>query len=230
MKKLLSLLSVLTISGTAVPTTIAASSYEKEENNNYKENLSSTIKGYFIYTYSEKFLKGEEINLTELFGYNNWDEFKKVYKSFEFKDIFIQFSRENPTIVTTRTPNCKIYFSDMDFFNDYGDLGSVFGRVDGDVKLSVGISGAGSFSGASKNQNLFLGVGENKNRAIEIFNEKIDYKVTYHKAKVSFSLKFYKKNNNLFLQPIYRVWLETAGSTEKGILYIITSGYKFSKS
>ncbi|MBW3058583.1 hypothetical protein D6D54_08145 [Spiroplasma poulsonii] len=31
MKKLLSLLSVLTISGTAVPTTIAASSYQKEE-------------------------------------------------------------------------------------------------------------------------------------------------------------------------------------------------------
>ncbi len=31
MKKLLSLLSVLTISGTAVPTTIAASPYQKEE-------------------------------------------------------------------------------------------------------------------------------------------------------------------------------------------------------
>ncbi|RUO86173.1 hypothetical protein [Spiroplasma endosymbiont of Megaselia nigra] len=31
MKKLLSLLSILTISGTAVPTTIAASSYQKEE-------------------------------------------------------------------------------------------------------------------------------------------------------------------------------------------------------
>ncbi|WP_374697032.1 hypothetical protein [Spiroplasma endosymbiont of Polydrusus formosus] len=32
MKKILSLLSVLTISGTAVPTTIAASPYQKEEN------------------------------------------------------------------------------------------------------------------------------------------------------------------------------------------------------
>ncbi len=32
MKKLLSLLSVLTISGTAIPTTIAASPYKKEEN------------------------------------------------------------------------------------------------------------------------------------------------------------------------------------------------------
>ncbi|WP_374696274.1 hypothetical protein [Spiroplasma endosymbiont of Polydrusus formosus] len=32
MKKLLSLLSVLTISGTAVPTTIAASPYQKEKN------------------------------------------------------------------------------------------------------------------------------------------------------------------------------------------------------
>jgi len=37
MKKLLSLLSVLTISGTAVPTTIAASPYQKQENNT--ENL-----------------------------------------------------------------------------------------------------------------------------------------------------------------------------------------------
>jgi len=51
MKKIISLLSVLTISGTAVPTTIAASSYQKEEtklknnDNNYQqrnnlENLS----------------------------------------------------------------------------------------------------------------------------------------------------------------------------------------------
>ncbi|GAA6238819.1 MAG: hypothetical protein SPLM_09350 [Spiroplasma phoeniceum] len=41
MKKLLSLLSVLTISGTAVPTTIAASPYQKEKelnsDNNYKK-------------------------------------------------------------------------------------------------------------------------------------------------------------------------------------------------
>ncbi|WP_338992856.1 hypothetical protein [Spiroplasma endosymbiont of Seladonia tumulorum] len=37
MKKLLSLLSVLTISGTAVPTTVAASSYQQKENN--LENL-----------------------------------------------------------------------------------------------------------------------------------------------------------------------------------------------
>ncbi len=41
MKKLLSLLSVLTISGTAVPTTIAASPYQKEETvNNNLENLN----------------------------------------------------------------------------------------------------------------------------------------------------------------------------------------------
>ncbi len=41
MKKLLSLLSVLTISGTAIPTTIAASPYQKEEtinNNNYQQS------------------------------------------------------------------------------------------------------------------------------------------------------------------------------------------------
>lgn len=40
MKKLLSLLSVLTISGTAMPTTIAASPYQKEEQKNKLENLN----------------------------------------------------------------------------------------------------------------------------------------------------------------------------------------------
>ncbi|UNF62426.1 hypothetical protein [Spiroplasma poulsonii] len=41
MKKLLSLLSVLTISGTAIPTTIAASPYQKETQNiNDKINFS----------------------------------------------------------------------------------------------------------------------------------------------------------------------------------------------
>lgn len=39
MKKLLSLLSVLTISGSAVPTTIAASPYQKEEKNIQTNNL-----------------------------------------------------------------------------------------------------------------------------------------------------------------------------------------------
>ncbi len=44
MKKLLSLLSVLTISGTAVPTTIAASPYQKEEKlNRQKRQNNKTI-------------------------------------------------------------------------------------------------------------------------------------------------------------------------------------------
>ncbi|PQM29671.1 hypothetical protein [Spiroplasma poulsonii] len=42
MKKLLSLLSVLTISGTAVPTTIAASPYQKEEKLNSEINYLQT--------------------------------------------------------------------------------------------------------------------------------------------------------------------------------------------
>ncbi|WP_338989066.1 hypothetical protein [Spiroplasma endosymbiont of Seladonia tumulorum] len=52
MKKLLSLLSVLTISGTAIPTTIAASPYQKEENNlenliirNKRQNNENKITG-----------------------------------------------------------------------------------------------------------------------------------------------------------------------------------------
>ncbi len=44
MKKLLSLLSVLTISGTTVPTTIAASPYQKEEKlNRQKRQNNKTI-------------------------------------------------------------------------------------------------------------------------------------------------------------------------------------------
>ncbi|MFJ1521935.1 hypothetical protein [Spiroplasma sp. ald] len=42
MKKLLSLLSVLTISGTAIPTTIAASPYQKEEKSNSEINYLQT--------------------------------------------------------------------------------------------------------------------------------------------------------------------------------------------
>ncbi|RUO86116.1 hypothetical protein [Spiroplasma endosymbiont of Megaselia nigra] len=42
MKKLLSLLSILTISGSAVPTTIAASPYQKEEKLNSEISYSQT--------------------------------------------------------------------------------------------------------------------------------------------------------------------------------------------
>jgi len=48
MKKLLSLLSVLTISGSAVPTTIAASPYQKQENLNNKNNYQQIKKSNII--------------------------------------------------------------------------------------------------------------------------------------------------------------------------------------
>ncbi|RUO86362.1 hypothetical protein [Spiroplasma endosymbiont of Megaselia nigra] len=53
MKKLLSLLSVLTISGSAIPTTIAASPYQKEE----------TIKNNDVFEKWYKFLEHDELKL-----------------------------------------------------------------------------------------------------------------------------------------------------------------------
>ncbi|WP_338955707.1 hypothetical protein [Spiroplasma endosymbiont of Polydrusus cervinus] len=52
MKKLLSLLSVLTISGTAVPITIAASPYQKQEKLNIETNYKqiNNLKRCKLYT------------------------------------------------------------------------------------------------------------------------------------------------------------------------------------
>ncbi|RUO85832.1 hypothetical protein [Spiroplasma endosymbiont of Megaselia nigra] len=66
MKKLLSLLSVLTISGTAVPTTIAASPYQKEEIKNIRikrdysnTSYSNTSNGVYYNGYKIKGISGQ---------------------------------------------------------------------------------------------------------------------------------------------------------------------------
>ncbi|PQP79500.1 hypothetical protein C6B38_01015 [Spiroplasma sp. ChiS] len=67
MKKLLSLLSVLTISGTAIPTTIAASPYQKEQE---KEYYQDTINYEFFLREPNKifftFSKKDEMKLKNI--------------------------------------------------------------------------------------------------------------------------------------------------------------------
>ncbi|WP_348735949.1 hypothetical protein [Spiroplasma endosymbiont of Ammophila pubescens] len=55
MKKLLSLLSVLTISGSAIPTTIAASPYQNQENNLETLNRNKRQNNNFI-KYNKKLI------------------------------------------------------------------------------------------------------------------------------------------------------------------------------
>ncbi|MFW4371192.1 MAG: hypothetical protein EHV01_004560 [Spiroplasma sp. hy2] len=85
MKKLLSLLSVLTISGTAVPTTIAASPYQKEEtiNNSKKLNRSKREINQDLVVLKDK--KIEKNTLT--FYFNNKDE--KVINYFPSTGFFL---------------------------------------------------------------------------------------------------------------------------------------------
>ncbi|RUO86027.1 hypothetical protein D9R21_05445, partial [Spiroplasma endosymbiont of Megaselia nigra] len=70
MKKLLSLLSVLTISGTAIPTTIAASPYQKNEqitNNlenlkrNKRDNNNFSVKNDIYYLNGQNYVNKETI-------------------------------------------------------------------------------------------------------------------------------------------------------------------------
>ena len=77
MKKLLSLLSVLTISGTAVPTTIAASPYQKEEN--IHSDINSQTNNFEI-------LKRSKRNINNLsYNRNSID----VQDNFTHYDLFL---------------------------------------------------------------------------------------------------------------------------------------------
>ncbi len=85
MKKILSLLSVLTISGTAVPTTIAASSYQKKENNlenliirNKRQNNENKITGITkIVITTNEFVKSSGVVLNDKVYFGSADN--KVY-------------------------------------------------------------------------------------------------------------------------------------------------------
>ncbi|WP_425377646.1 hypothetical protein [Spiroplasma endosymbiont of Polydrusus pterygomalis] len=76
MKKLLSLLSVLTIGGSAVPTTIAASPYQKKEKLNIiKREIKTDI--YFSCSGDKIFTKGR---ITGIFNPNSWERIIHNYQ------------------------------------------------------------------------------------------------------------------------------------------------------
>ncbi len=75
MKKLLSLLSVLTISGTVVPTTIATSPYQKEENKLENSNIN-----YY------------QTNNLEILNRNKRDFYEKEQIEFFNNDFFYKFN------------------------------------------------------------------------------------------------------------------------------------------
>ncbi|QED25650.1 hypothetical protein [Spiroplasma citri] len=74
MKKLLSLLSVLTISGTAIQTTIAASPYQKEQEKEYYQD-----------TINYEFFLREPNKIFFTFSKKRWNEIKELYH-----DIYIK--------------------------------------------------------------------------------------------------------------------------------------------
>ncbi len=113
MKKLLSLLSVLTISGTAVPTTIAASPYQKEEilnrtkrskffygdehnsGNNRRRTIDRLINQYCGLCHNYLILQIDKNDLEDIFFFkdihlNNKDAlFNKIFRTIN------QFEKEN---------------------------------------------------------------------------------------------------------------------------------------
>ncbi|MFJ1522128.1 ribosome-inactivating family protein [Spiroplasma sp. ald] len=78
MKKLLSLLSVLTISGTAVPTVIAASPYQKEETINSNINYSQTNNNV------ENLIRNKRQSRNNIFS--RWEGTLKINKNDKYKE------------------------------------------------------------------------------------------------------------------------------------------------
>ncbi len=104
MKKLLSLLSVLTISGTAVPTTIAASPYQKEENlenlNRIKRDCNRDYNsieqgGTFIKTYYVSLIPKtfKDIINSNNKNPNNYENFNKDVQNILFTTPALDFSQ-----------------------------------------------------------------------------------------------------------------------------------------
>ncbi|UZQ29885.1 MAG: hypothetical protein OHM56_12375 [Spiroplasma phoeniceum] len=233
MKKLLSLLSVLTISGTAVPTIIAASPYQKEEtikrnkrsieNTNNKKNYFNDINGTFIYHYNQKYFY-DSFNLTDLYGYSDWSKFKQDFSFFEISDVNVEFYRHdnienknknNLSIkwdfrkLKEEYPGTRLYEFDYNIENDSDSH---------DIAYPVGDQGYP----VQNTNDIAFGTWDN-----ELFNEKITYKATYHHGKINYALQKYIKNNKLMLRIIYKFWLDTAGSTVGADLKLSTKGYKF---
>ncbi|MFW4371344.1 MAG: hypothetical protein EHV01_005345 [Spiroplasma sp. hy2] len=126
MKKLLSLLSVLTISGTAVPTTIAASPYQKEE------NINSDI------SHQTNNLESLLINRSKR-SKNSYNEFKQR------TSIFYTFSSQKGEYSLTFTPD---FWEEVVILyeNEYYNFANKFkNKVIDNIEFSVFESTGSSF-------------------------------------------------------------------------------------
>ncbi|RUO86143.1 hypothetical protein [Spiroplasma endosymbiont of Megaselia nigra] len=115
MKKLLSLLSVLTIIGAAVPTTIAASPYQKEENLNRNKrdiskinNLINEIKnikfnGILKVLYYGPALNGETLRAQDMFTWGN-----RLYFRYQNSGWIYEYDQQRKTVVRAEL-NHKVY-------------------------------------------------------------------------------------------------------------------------
>ncbi|WP_425378844.1 hypothetical protein [Spiroplasma endosymbiont of Polydrusus pterygomalis] len=107
MKKLLSLLSVLTICGTAIPTTIAASPYQKEEKLNSKINYLKNKRSI-----------NDDLNIEKiekLLGYNiyfvvfNEKNYNELYLGCVSLGAFIYNLKESKLTKIDGIPNASVW-------------------------------------------------------------------------------------------------------------------------
>ncbi|MBW3059460.1 hypothetical protein D6D54_08450 [Spiroplasma poulsonii] len=130
MKKILSLLSVLTISGTAIPTTIAASPYQKEENIKdivrFKRNIHPSrldVKYDWSSTWNKMIATFSPSVINDIWRYksasNNFDEFKAIFKVGMFSGIW-----KDHRVTDSYIDNLA-----MCIWNNWGTIDSVFNQT-----------------------------------------------------------------------------------------------------
>lgn len=105
MKKLLSLLSILTINGTTMPNIVATNNYENEKNNSEIKNEKNEKNKHLEEGHSTS---GQTTN-TKIYKLKKWkdyansiEELKKTYKYLSFKDLNIEINGQGTTVTTQR--------------------------------------------------------------------------------------------------------------------------------
>ncbi|WP_342190110.1 hypothetical protein [Spiroplasma endosymbiont of Dilophus febrilis] len=220
MKKFLSLLSVLTISGTAMPLLIAASpsTYQMKQEllnkkNNHSFELSSAVipHSYDSYEY-------DSYDLTEIFGFTNWNDFNSTYNSIKISNVNINFHRHDNNGKIEK--NIFINFN-FDGFSDHNRNVEeeretvVWGG--NPTKALTPIKSMTTMKDAfHKGASLLAG----RTNYSTLFDESINYKLTRHSAKVKFSVIKYIKNNHLMLGVLYLAELYSVGGIVSSTLEI----------
>ncbi|WP_338991892.1 hypothetical protein [Spiroplasma endosymbiont of Seladonia tumulorum] len=169
MKKLLSLLSLLTIGGTAVPTTIAASPYQKEET---KLEISKV-------NYSQK---------------NNLEKLNRVKRQDNKKNNIVGISEiviiTNKSIISSGVVlNNKLYFGSFDH-NVYE-----YNPKTEQQKVVITTNGSILSSGVALNNKLYFGSKDNKVYEYDTL-QLIESKIINMRDQVKRGLYLYHKKQN----------------------------------